>query len=93
MATLDTHDPRDSSYGQDYWLHRCEGFRVESARRVIGTVHGLRFHDSIEPELLEVRTGFLGRRVLLIPVERVEEIVPKRKLVILRAQTPVTDAD
>jgi hypothetical protein len=92
MTILDTRDPRDSSYGRDYWLHRCEGFRVESARRVIGTVHGLRFHDSIEPELLEVRTGFLGRRVLLIPVERVEEIVPKEKRVVLRASPGVAES-
>jgi membrane protein YdbS with pleckstrin-like domain len=47
----------------------------------------------IEPELLEVRSGFLGRRRLLIPVERVEEIVPEQKLIILRARAPVTDAD
>jgi hypothetical protein len=53
MATLDTRDPRDSSYRRDYWLHRCEGFRVESARRLIGTVYGLRFHDSIESETEE----------------------------------------
>jgi hypothetical protein len=92
MASLDTRDPRDSSYGQDYWLHRCEGFRVESAGREIGTVHGLRFHDSIEPELLEVRTGFLGRRVLLIPVERVEEIVPKEKKVVLRPSPPISES-
>ena len=93
VNSLDTRDPRDSAYGQDYWLHRCEGFRVESAHRVIGTVHGLRFRGSIEPELLEVRTGFLGRRRLLIGVERVEKIVPERKLVILRAQAQITDAD
>jgi membrane protein YdbS with pleckstrin-like domain len=43
-----------------------------------------RFKGSIEPELLEVRTGFLGHRVLLIPVERVEEILPREKLIILR---------
>jgi hypothetical protein len=53
MASLDANDPRDSSYGQDYWLHRCEGFRVESASRIVGTVYGLRFHGSIEPELLD----------------------------------------
>jgi hypothetical protein len=85
MTSLDTSDPRDSAYGRDYWLHRCEGFRVKSAGREIGTVHSLRFKGSIEPDLLEVRTGLFGRRVSLIPVEQVEEIVPKRKLVILRS--------
>jgi hypothetical protein len=84
VTTLDTQDPRDSTYGPEYWLHRCEGFRVESPNGQIGKVHGLRFKGSIEPELLEVRTGFLGHRVLLIPVERVEEILPREKLIILR---------
>jgi hypothetical protein len=83
MATLDTRDPRDSSYGQDYWLHRCEGFRVESPDGEIGTVRGLRFRDSIEPELLEVRTGLFSRRVLLIPIARVERIMPKEQRIIL----------
>jgi hypothetical protein len=84
VASLGTRDPRDSAYGQDDWLHRCEGFRVESARRAIGTVHDLRFNGSIEPKL-EVRTGLFGRRVLLIPVEQVEEFVPKEKRIVLRA--------
>ena len=47
---------------------------------------------SIEPDLLEVRSGFLGRRAFLIPVERVEEIRPEQKRVVLRAQAS-TDAD
>jgi hypothetical protein len=83
MATIDIPDPRRSIYGRDYWLHRCEGFRVESPEGEVGIVTGLRFDSSIEPELLEVRTGILGRRVLLIPVDRVEEIVPKEKRVVL----------
>ena len=93
ISSLDIHDPRQSSYGRDYWLHRCEGFRIESPDGEVGTVKGVRFHHSIEPELLEVRTGFLARRRLLIPVERVEEIVPEQKLIILGARAPVTDAD
>jgi hypothetical protein len=72
MTSREAHDPRDSSYGPDYWLHRCEGFRVDLPDREVGTVKGLRFRDSIEPELLEVRTGLFGRRLLLIPVERVQ---------------------
>jgi len=93
VATLETRDPRDSSYGRDYWLHRCEGFRVEVRGRLIGKVRGLRFRGSIEPDQLEVRSGFLGKRVTLIPVERVEEIRADQKLVILRAQAPSADSD
>jgi hypothetical protein len=84
MTSVDTGDPRDSAYGRDYWLHRCEGFRVESAGREIGTVRGLRFKSSIEPDQLEVRTGLFGRRVLLIPVAQVEELLPKEKRVVIR---------
>jgi hypothetical protein len=91
VASLDTPDPRNSSYGPEYWLHRCEGFRVESPEGEIGTVKGLRFQGSLEPELLEVRTGLFGRRALLVPVERVAEIVPAQKLIILRPREPVTD--
>jgi hypothetical protein len=83
MASREARDPRDSSYGQDYWLHRCEGFRVELPDREVGTVKGLRFRDSLEPELLEVWTGLFGRRLLLIPVERAEQIMPKDKRIIL----------
>ena len=45
----------------------------------MGTVHGLRFNGSIEPDLLEVRTGLFGRRVVLIPVEQVEQLAPNRE--------------
>jgi membrane protein YdbS with pleckstrin-like domain len=56
-------------------------------------VRGLRFRGSIEPDQLEVRSGFLGRRALLIPVERVEEIKPEQNLVVLCAQAPSADPD
>lgn len=85
MASVDISGPCRSSYGRDYWLHRCEGFRVESPEGGIGRVTGLRFGGSIEPEFLEVRTGLFNRRALLIPVERVEEIIPERKMISLRA--------
>jgi len=84
MAGIDIHDPRQSSYGRDYWLHRCEGFTVQRAGRELGKVSGLRFGASTEPELLEVRTRLLGKR-LLIPVEQVEQIEPATRRVILHA--------
>jgi hypothetical protein len=60
VAIVDIPDPRRSSYGQDYWLHRCEGFRVVSPDGEIGTVKGVLFRSSLEPELLEVRAGLLA---------------------------------
>jgi ribosomal 30S subunit maturation factor RimM len=82
MAAIDIPDPRRSTYGDDYWLHRCEGFTVWQGRRELGKVTGLRFHASTEPELLEVRSGRFGKR-LLIPVEQVEEIDPEQRRVVL----------
>jgi hypothetical protein len=81
-----SHDPRRSSLGIDYWLHCCEGFRVEGPEGRIGTVTGLPFSGSIEPELLEVRSGLLNHRLLMIPVEDVLEILPKQRRVIVRGR-------
>lgn len=91
MTSLNTSDPRDSAYGRDYWLHRCQGFRVESPDGEVGRVHGLRFRGSIEPDLLEVRTGLFGRRVLLISVEQVEELLPKKRRIVLRASPQIEE--
>lgn len=88
MASIDISDPRRSSYGRDYWLHRCEGFTVQRAERELGKVTGLRFRASNEPELLEVRGGLFGKR-LLLPVEQVEQIEPTTRRIILVASPPV----
>ena len=82
MAGIDIHDPRRSSYGPDYWLHRCEGFTVQRGGRELGKVTGLRFRASLEPELLEVRAGLFGKR-RLIPVEQVQQLDPETRRVIL----------
>jgi hypothetical protein len=75
---------RQSSFGREYWLRRCEGFRVEAPGGRIGQVRSVRFGDSAEPEVLEVRAGLLGRRTLLISVADVETIIPEERRVILR---------
>ena len=75
--------PERSSLGRDYWLQRCEGFRVDAPSGRIGHVTGIRFGSSAEPELLEVRAGLFGRRLLLIPVGQIEEIIPEQKRMLL----------
>ena len=68
---------RHSGFDRDYWLCRCEGFRVDSAEGRIGFVRELRFDSRQEgPDLLAVRAGLFGTRLLLVPVEEVEEILP-----------------
>jgi hypothetical protein len=88
----DRGDPRRSSFGRDYWLRRCEGFRVESPAGRIGTVGGVRFGASSQPHVLEVRAGLLSRRLLLLPVHEVEEIIPEEERIILRASPELLDS-
>jgi hypothetical protein len=78
-------DPRRSTYGRAHWLRRCDGFLVETRTKRIGRVVGVRYGErSNEPALLEVRGGFLGRKLMLIRVEDVLEITPESSRVILR---------
>jgi len=82
-----TVDPRHSprSLQREYWLCRCEGFEVGSPTGRIGVVEGLRFLSRVDqPDLLEVRTGLFGRRLLLLPVAEVESISSSEERVVLR---------
>jgi hypothetical protein len=72
-----------SSFGLDYWLHRCEGFRVDGPGGRIGQVRGVRFGTHAQPEVLEVQAGLLGRRTFLIPVSDVVEAVPEHRRLVL----------
>jgi hypothetical protein len=82
-----TVDPRHSLAApqREYWLCRCEGFEVDSPAGRIGVVEGLRFVSRLDqPDLLEVRGGFLGRRLLLLPVDQVESISSGEERIVLR---------
>jgi hypothetical protein len=72
-------DPTRSSYGDGYWLRRCEGFLVETPTRRIGRVSGIRYGETTnEPEELEVRSGLFGRKQLMINVHDITEIDPEQ---------------
>ena len=63
---------------------RCDGFIVATPTKRLGRVAGVRFSPSTnEPELLEVKTGLLGRTLILLSVEDVTEIDPEQKRVIV----------
>jgi hypothetical protein len=72
-----------SSFGLDYWLCRCQGFRVDGPGGRIGRVRGVRFGASAQPEVLEVQAGLLGRRRFLIPASDVVEAVPEQRRLLL----------
>ena len=70
-------------------LVRCEGFEVDSPVGLVGFVEGLRFGSRIDvPDFLEVRGGRLGRELLLVPVEAVQEISPEEERVLVRGVSP-----
>jgi hypothetical protein len=76
--------PKSLSWDSDYWLSRCEGFRVDAPAGRLGFVEEVRFVTRLDrPDLLVVRGGLAGRRVLLVPVTQVKEVVPRQERVVL----------
>jgi hypothetical protein len=68
-----------------YWLCRCEGFRVDSPEGRVGLVEAVMFRTRPdEPDALIVRIGVLGRRLAIVPIEDVEDVLPRRERVLLR---------
>ena len=83
------HDLRaPMSFDRDYWLSHCEGFRVETENGRLGFVDELRPGADGEGDVLAVRAGRLGRRIVLVPVAEVEFIVPRAERIWLHS--PVT---
>lgn len=73
-------DPTRSSYGDGYWLRRCEGFLVETPTRRIGRVSGIRYGETTnEPEGIEVRAGLFGRKQFVISAHDITEIDPEQR--------------
>jgi hypothetical protein len=76
--------PRDAASNFDYWLRRCEGFRVDSPQGRVGFVEEVRYAPRCDrPDLIAVRVGLLGRLLLIVPVEEVAEILPSEERVVL----------
>jgi hypothetical protein len=77
--------PRAIAFDRDYWLCRCEGFRVDCPTGRVGRVEEGRFGSRIDrPDLLVIQGGVLGRRRLLVPVADVEEVVPRQERIVVR---------
>jgi hypothetical protein len=84
MTATGSSDPRESSYGREYWLRRCEGFLVETARRRIGRVTGIRYgRNEAEPDALAIRVGLFRRRLLLVRAKDVVEVLPKQRRIVV----------
>ena len=81
---------RADTVDRDYWLGRCEGYRVESSRRRLGTIEALRFESRADrPDALVVRGGMFRRRTILVPVGDVLEILPREHRILVRDEGEV----
>jgi hypothetical protein len=82
----DLEFPRPIVFDRDYWLCRCQGFRVDSPAGRVGLVEEVRFGSRLDrPDTLVVRTGLLGSRLLGVPVDKVERVVPRQERLVLRS--------
>jgi hypothetical protein len=76
--------PRGAASNFDYWLRRCEGFRVDAPPGRVGFVEEVRYASRCDrPDAIAVRVGLLGRLLLIIPVGEVAEILPSEERIIL----------
>ncbi len=77
--------PRPHSWDHNYWLCRCEGFRVDAPTGRLGLVEAVRFGARLDrPDELLVRGGLLRNRTLVVPVADVQELVPRQPRLVLR---------
>jgi hypothetical protein len=77
--------PGDAASKFDYWLRRCEGFRVDAPQGRVGFVEEVRYASSCDrPDVIAVRAGLLGRLLLIVPVGDVAEILPGEERVVLQ---------
>lgn len=87
-------DGAEQAAGRHDWLRWCEGFRVDSPDGRIGFVEDVLLDlDSGRAEALVVRAGLSGRRLLLVSTANVEEVVPRRKRIVLRGSPRLVGGD
>ena len=76
--------PRPSVFDDDYWLCRCDGFRVDGPSGRIGIVADVRFRSRLDrPDELVVRGGLLGNRVTIVPVNEITKILPRHARIVV----------
>ena len=86
MTTMVEQD-HSSCWSESFWIHHCEGFRVERPDGQIGVVEGVERGSNGEVEALLVReSGALH----VVPVSHVESVEGWNELVTLRGN-PVLD--
>jgi hypothetical protein len=76
--------PKGAASNVDYWLRRCEGFRVDSPDGRVGFVEEVRYESRLDrPDVIAVRVGLLARLLLIVPVGEIAEILPGDERIVL----------
>jgi hypothetical protein len=69
-----------------YWVAHSEGYRVAVGTKRIGLVQEtLIDHRNPKSSLLVVRSGILGRRIMLVRSDDVAAITPREQRLLLRS--------
>ena len=77
-----------------YWLTRSEGFRVDTPAGRLGLVELVMLRTRPdEPDALVVRVGVLGRRLVVVPVDEVLDVLPRRRRIVLRRVPDLSGGD
>jgi hypothetical protein len=83
--------PSGAATDVDYWLRRCNGFRVDTPEGRVGVVEEVRYASRCDrPDVIAVRAGLFGRLLLIIPVAEVAWILPERKQLVLHGSARST---
>jgi hypothetical protein len=81
--------PTTTSFDRDYWLSHCVGFRVDTADGRLGFVEEIRAGVDRYGDVLAVRAGLLGRRLVLVPATEVDFIVPRAERIWLHSPVKI----
>jgi hypothetical protein len=86
VATVTRRRARlERAFDGDYWLSRCQGFRIEARGDWVGVVEDVRYESRIDrPDWLAIRCRHrLSRRRRIVSVDRVAAIFPGEGLIVL----------
>ena len=77
----------DPTLASGYLLAHCEGFTVDSPDGRLGVVEAV-LPGPERPHALAVRTGLFTTRLLLVPLDEVEQVLPDEQRVVLSGPVP-----
>ena len=71
----------------NYWLANCEGFHVDAPAGRLGPVLDVLVREGDDmPTSFLVSAGRFIPRLVLVPIDQVEDVRPREKRVVLRDQ-------